>query len=810
MTKFACGWGYGCNGRGKSSRVVGGADNKKNDPGCNRGGFGDCGGAWESLRPEGLSYRRRRKAAPTRWQLVAGYRFVRGFSVLLGSGAAVAIGRGDPDRLIGVGEVCRNGLGDVGNRANLHDRRLGLLQNQFFVDGADPSLLFESHLAADAVLLGSGQRNVVLQVANACRIIGINDQRVLVGAEVDALALGVNLVFPVVLVPLGHGRVLVHVFDDVAPAHTGVVRAEADFALLRAVRNDAHFGAAEVVVEKILEPHAGDEEEVPRVLGAALHGIFVGALRGSLAVLAGGTLRQRPGLVKLLEEVPKLQTLRPLERVIVLQERHGHHEVGEALAASGVGDGGDVRGKLLRVQEARNRRPFLGFLVDHQRGAHAAVRVAAAGERTPLGFVALDHVGKAGKGADEGDGEPVAGRLNLANLIADVLRKMRKGVTLAEAALRGDVLVAAGKRNRLEADERNFLGVFHREFHDGADLVVVHVVDDGHDQHDFNARFVQVFDAAQLDVEQVADLAVAVGVVADAVELQVGVAQSGFERLLCEFLALGEFDAVGGRLNGVISNLAGVADGVEEMRAHGRLAAGELHGHLAARLDFHRVVQNFYDFVPAQFVDVANLVGVHEAGIAHHVAAVGEVDGEHGAAAIAHVRRAVLVQAFIVVRGNIAAGELLLDPLQEVGVNGHHVFIVAVQRAVFHHPYLAVALDNLRLDFTDLFAHQVAPVLFTLDDGFARFFHAGRAERVGLARKAESWPGLFPGFQQRLIGPLRGDRRIRILLVEMLNGIEGDTRRLAKHPVQGPENLRANRVGHTAVASLSESCEQNL
>src|SRR5882757_9254502 len=741
--------------------------------------------------------------------LVAGYGFGGGF-LGLGGFVTVAIGWSDADGLVGVGEVCRNGFGDIRNRTDLDDRRLRLLQYQLFVDSTNTGLLLKSRLAADAVLFSSGQRNIVLQVANARSVIGVDDQRVFVGAEVDILALGVNLVLAVVLVPLGDGRVLVHVLDDVAPSHTGVVRAEADFALLRAVGDDAHFGAAEIVIEQILEPHAGDEEEVPRVLRAAFHGVFIGAFRGSLAVLAGGTLGERPGLVELLEEVPKLQALWPLERVIVLQERHGHHEVGEALAASGVGDGGDVRGKLLRIQEARNGSPFLGFLVDHQGGTHAAVRVAAAGERTPLGFVALDHVGKAGKGADEGDREPVAGRLNLADLVADVLRKMRKGVALAETALRSNVFVAAGKGNRLEADERDFLGVFHREFHDGADLVIVHVVDDGDDQHDFDARFVQVFDGAELDVKQVADLAMAVGVVADAVELQVGVAQAGFERLLRKFLALGEFDAVCRGLNRVVSNLAGVPDGVEEIRAHRRFAAGELHGHLAARLDLHRVIQNFDDFVPAEFVDVANLVGVHEAGIAHHVAAVGEVDGEHGAAAIANVRRAVLVQAFIVVRGNIAAGELLFNPLQEVGINGHHVFIVAVQRAVFHHPDLAVALDDLRFNLANLLVHQVAPVFFTLDDGFARFFHAGRAERVCLAREAESGPGLFPRLQQWFIGPLRGDRRIRILLVEILNGIEGDTSCLAKHPVKGPENLRANRIGHTAVASLSESCKQNL
>src|SRR5208337_1291408 len=138
---------------------------------------------------------------------------------------AIAVGRSDADRLVGVGEVCRNGLRDVGNRADLHDRLLGLLQNQLLVDSANPGLLFESRLAANAIFLGSRQGNVVLQVTNARRVIGVNDQRVLVRVQVDTLALGIDFVLAVVIVPLRDGRVLVHVFNDVAPADAGVVRA---------------------------------------------------------------------------------------------------------------------------------------------------------------------------------------------------------------------------------------------------------------------------------------------------------------------------------------------------------------------------------------------------------------------------------------------------------------------------------------------------------------------------------------------------------------------------------------------------------
>src|SRR6184192_1994639 len=66
--------------------------------------------------------------------------------------------------------------------------------------------------------------------------------------------------------------------------------------------------------------------------------------------------------------------------LVVLQQGHGHHEVGKILAAGRVGNVGDVFGKLYGIEEARNGSPFLGFLVDHQRRAHATVRVATAGE----------------------------------------------------------------------------------------------------------------------------------------------------------------------------------------------------------------------------------------------------------------------------------------------------------------------------------------------------------------------------------------------------------------------------------------------
>jgi len=72
-------------------------------------------------------------------------------------------------------------------------------------------------------------------------------------------------------------------------------------------------------------------------------------------------------------------------------------------------------------------------------------------------------------------------------------------------------------------------------------------------------------------------------------------------------------------------------------------------------------------------VNVADLISVHEARIAHHVAAIGEVDREHRAAAITYRARTVLVQSFVVVRGNVAARKILFNPTEELGIDGHQV-----------------------------------------------------------------------------------------------------------------------------------------
>src|SRR5690348_7427153 len=145
------------------------------------------------------------------------------------------------------------------------------------------------------------------------------------------------------------------------------------------------------------------------------------------------------------------------------------------------------------------------------------------------------------------------------------MRQVRQRVALRVAAIVGDLLVAAGKADRLERQEPDALGIVERELNDASDLLVVDAVDDGHDRHDFDASAMQVVDSLQLHIEQVADLAVCVGSVANAVELQVGVTHAGFSGLLSKLKALRELDAIGCSLYRVVSNLACVTNCVQEI-----------------------------------------------------------------------------------------------------------------------------------------------------------------------------------------------------------------------------------------------------
>src|SRR5947209_19114947 len=150
-----------------------------------------------------------------------------------------------------------------------------------------------------------------------------------------------------------------------------------------------------------------------------------------------------------------------------------------------------------------------------------------------------------------------------------------------------------------------------------------------------------------------------------------------------------------------------------------------------------------------------NLVGIHETRVAHHVAAVGQVDGQDCAASVLYRAGAMVVQLFIVMGADVASGEDLFEMLEEFHVYGHYVFKVAMDGTVFHHQDLAVALDDLGLDLAHFFVHQYLMRMLAVDDLLPDFMDAFWTKRVGTARPAEWRLGLFPGFQKRLFSPFR-------------------------------------------------------
>src|SRR6185295_15592613 len=112
---------------------------------------------------------------------------------------------------------------------------------------------------------------------------------------------------------------------------------------------------------------------------------------------------------------------------------------------------------------------------------------------------------------------------------------MRQRVALLQSSLRRDFFVTTSKRNRLERQERNFLGIVEREPNNRAHLIVVDAVNKRRNQHYLDAGFVQVIDRTQLHIEEIADLTMAVRIVADTIELEVNIAQAGFGSFATEF-----------------------------------------------------------------------------------------------------------------------------------------------------------------------------------------------------------------------------------------------------------------------------------
>ena len=85
-----------------------------------------------------------------------------------------------------------------------------------------------------------------------------------------------------------------------------------------------------------------------------------------------------------------------------------------------------------------------------------------------------------------------------------------------------------------------------------------------------------------------------------------------------------------------------------------------------------------------------------------------------------------MVQAGVVMSANIAARENLFEVLEERGIDGHHVFEVPVNGAVFDHQDFSIAFDHLSLDLARPAVHQFRKRTFPIQNLLANFRDAAR------------------------------------------------------------------------------------
>ena len=337
---------------------------------------------------------------------------------------------------------------------------------------------------------------------------------------------------------------------------------------------------------------------------------------------------------------------------------------------------------------------------------------------------------------------------------------MGERIALAESPFIGDLFIPARKRYRLKGNKGDFLGIIHGELDNRPHLIVVHAIEQRCHQHDVDAGIVQIVYGSELDIKQIGDLAMAVRVVAYSVKLKIYIAQPGFIRPLCQGLVLRKLDAVGRSLDAVESDLPGIGNCINEVRGDRGFAARKLHGHLAARLYRHGPIENFFHFFPVQLANKTDLVGVREAGITHHVAAIREVHGQNRTASILHGARPVIMQRIVVVSLDIAARIEIFDALLKFAVQRQNVFEFTVDGTFLHHPYLSVPFENGCLDLPDPLLYHGPVIYFILENLLARFYHALWTKRIGGAGKAQRRLGFLTGFQQRFIRPFGNERRM--------------------------------------------------
>ena len=224
-----------------------------------------------------------------------------------------------------------------------------------------------------------------------------------------------------------------------------------------------------------------------------------------------------------------------------------------------------------------------------------------------------------------------------------------------------------------------------------------------------------------------------------------------------------------------VADLLGVGGGLEEVGRQRRLSTGVLHGHLALRLEGDGIVEDAFHVVERQLVDVSNLIGVHEARVAHHVAAVRQVDRQHGATAVLDRGSPVAMDQVVAQGPIITSWKTPLYRSRELRVDREQVFKRTVLLAILADENLAVFLDEVRLDLAHVAVHQIGDVSLSADDLLPGLDNTAGTKGVGLARIAEGRHGTLVRLEQRSRCPSRGRRlAVRQSHVHALEELPGE------------------------------------
>src|SRR5216684_1317132 len=146
------------------------------------------------------------------------------------------------------------------------------------------------------------------------------------------------------------------------------------------------------------------------------------------------------------------------------------------------------------------------------------------------------------------------------------MSKMRKRVSLLQTSFWRNRFVTARKRDRLERQKRDLLWIIQSEPDNGSHLIIVDAVYECRDQNNLNPRLVKIINRPELNIEEIAHLAMAIRVVPNTVELKIHITQTGFRRLTTKLFALRELDPIRGSLDRVIPNFPRVFDRFDEVR----------------------------------------------------------------------------------------------------------------------------------------------------------------------------------------------------------------------------------------------------